>query len=191
MTVKSSTANFTLRNQANFGVHLKTYWIKTPMANAIPAEDTINEILYASIPNLKSIDDTQHSDLTDYPDLPKKIKIVTRRMTTLMPGETKNFRLSTGFRGFKTVASVNFRTRQRYTRSIVWQITGFPLHDQTETLEVNTAPVAIDIMGTWRGIGWAINQANNSTTRTHTGFNIDTPVGQQWQSGVPGTTWNV
>jgi len=153
MTVNNSTAHITIRNQGNFGIHLKVYYIKSPIANAIPAEDTINEILNASIPTLRSIDDTQHSDLTDYSDLPKKITIVSRRLLTLMPGETKNFRVNTFVKGFHSVASVNFRTRNKFTRSIVFQMTGFPIHDQTSSLEVNTSPIHVDFIGTWRGKG--------------------------------------
>lgn len=189
MAMPFSTANFTLRNQANFGVHIKTYWIKTPIAQSIPAQDTINEILNSAIPGLKSINDSNFSDLTDYSDLPKYIKIVTRRKCTLMPGETKNFSLNTGFRGFRAINTTNFRTRNRLTRTIVWQVTGFPLHDQTNPLDIASAPIHIDIIGTWRAKGWIINSNNNAITKTSVGFSVDIPVGQQWQSGQPGTVW--
>jgi len=189
MTVKHSTSTLVLRNQANFGCFLKVYYCKTPIDNAIPAQDTCNEILNGMIPTLQSIDDTQESDLTDYPDFSTKFQIVTRRNYTLMPGETRKFKINTFIKGFHAINKINFRTRNEYTRSIIFQLTGFPLHESTNQDIIASSPVSVDMISTWRGRGFSINSATNQTTRTHLGFAMPNPAGEQWQQGNAGVVY--
>lgn len=184
LQLKNSTVHFTLRNQANFGCYLKVYWLKTPMANSLTTSDTINEILFTSLGALNSTVDTQHSDLTDYPTFPKFATIVSRRKFEFMPGETKQFSLSTFFRGYKNLDYLNFRTRGPYTRSIVFQFTGFPLHDSADETSIGSSPISVDIQTLWRAKGCFTSQQANARTATSLGVSVPNPVGQQWQSGV-------
>jgi len=188
LNMKFSTVNLTLRNQGNFGCYLKVYWLKTPISSAIPSADTINEILYTVFGStLNSTTDTQHSDLTDHPTFPKYARIVTRRKYEFMPGETKQFSLSTFMKGFKNLDFINFRTRSHWTRSIVFQFTGFPLHDAADETKVGSAPISIDVQSSWRAKGFYLNSIANNRTATALGVSMPNPVGQQWQSGIPHT----
>lgn len=187
--VKFSTIHLTLRNQGNFGCYLKVYWLKTPIANAITSADTCNELLNTVIGALNSTVDTQHSDLTDYPTLPKYATIVSRRKYEFMPGETKQFTLSTFMRKFNNIDFVNFRTRGPFTRSIVFQFTGFPLHDANDETKVGSAPISVDIQTNWRCKGYLMSQQANTRTATSLGVTMPNPVGQQWQSGAAHTAW--
>jgi len=192
--MKFSTVHLTLRNQGNFGCHVKVYWVKVPMHNTIPDRDTINEILALLVGGGNatvggnSSSDTQHSDLTDLPNTPQYMKIVSRKSFSFMPGETKSFKLST-YTPMVNNATANFRSRNKYTRSIIFQITGFPLHDQAVETSIGSSPISIDVQQLHRCKGVVGLSGSSNRTSTSLGTTITNPVGQQWQTGLPNTAF--
>lgn len=180
----------TLRNQANFGCHLKVYYIKVPrnMTNAFSTEQ-INEIVAQFVPGLSSTDLTVSSDLRDFVGFSRYARITKTKVYQFMPGETKQFFLKTGWRTPKVLRTQIFNSRNKWTRSIVFQVTGFPLHNQTEGDGVTGAPCFIDVQTLWKMQGRYLNRGVNSTTFANDVETLGTHVGQQWQSGLPGTSY--
>lgn len=183
VSVDFNTLFLTLRNQCNFGCFLKVYYAKTPISNMTTGEYSINDLLTAEGFKTTAIDWTQNNDLTDIPGISKFMKITNRRVYQFMPGETKSFKLSMPKVRTQNFARICFRVRNYLTRTIIFQITGFPLHDQTTTSNIQTSNISIDVVSEWRIRGRVHNTTVNALSSSSSHGAITTAVGEQWQKG--------
>lgn len=183
--VFSSKLFLTLRNQCNFGCFLKVYYIKTPISNSAPDAQTMDQILNSYIPGRESVHWSQNSDLTDLVGLSRAVKITSRKIIKFYPGETLNFALRTGWKYPQALDTRIFQSRNKFTRSIVFQMVGFPVHSPLDPTQVMSSQGKIDVLSLWKGRGKVVEtQVFNSFTPSSNVVYATNPEGQQWQAGV-------
>lgn len=201
VAIYENELGITLRNQENFGCFLKVYYIKTPknQAMSISTSDTINEFIASIFPAAVPESDaalaaagdstmTQNTDLTDYLSVPPYMTITSRKVYKFYPGETKTFKLRSGHRrgGIFNLRYLLNKTRGQYTRSIIFQITGFPgKYSGTDASLTTTAPINIDCVTMWRNKTRIIENdyQNSHLTETQIGDTTGQFQAHNWQSG--------
>jgi len=181
----SSKLYLTLRNQSNFGCFLKIYYCKCPISTSVTSRETIDENL-----NLifgaggLSTTATQHTDLTDFVGVQNFVKITHRRTIQFMPGETKTFSLGTGWKGPRNLSRQIYKTRNNLTRSIVFQFTGFPLHDTADETKIGTAAISVDCSSFLKMKGRLVDIRPSSSTSGSRAVTLTNLEGQQYQAGA-------
>lgn len=201
VAIYENELDITLRNQENFGCFLKVYYLRTPkaMSASTPAIDTINEFIAANFAGATPEGDstlatvgnttmTQNSDFTDYIQIPEYMKITSRKVIKFYPGQTLNFKLRSGMKrgAINNLRYMVHKTRGAYTRTIVFQMTGFPgKYSGTNTSLTTTAPINIDCVTLWRNKTRIVendyfNYSDNAAATGDTSGNFQA---HNWQSG--------
>jgi len=182
--------NFTMRNQGNFGFYLKVYIIRTPQAFSADSLETINEMI--STLGWQNYADTwtSNNDLTEIPGISRYIKIVRRYQTQMLPGETKKFHLRTPRMPNINLGNHTFRLRNKWTRSILFQFTGFPLHNVENELQIASAPCVVDTQMMWRIKGRVLHNTPNTAAISADDSTTSNLGGQQIQTGIPDTLFD-
>ncbi|MEM2003007.1 MAG: hypothetical protein QXT77_10225 [Candidatus Methanomethylicaceae archaeon] len=178
-----STLYLTIKNQLNFGCFLKVYYIKTPIASAVSSEDTMNELIGKYFPSNTTLSGSHALDLTDRPGIHKKMKITHRKMIKMDPGQTINLKLRASSRGVKNLNRMVYRTRNRYTRSLLIQATGFPVHDKESEMNVSTAAIHLDLVAMHKFKGRIGDDMQNKFASSTDIPDLDQPEGHQFQKG--------
>lgn len=184
-----SSLHLTLKNQHNFGVWLKLYYIKTPQAGSVTNEDTMQDIavvFYGAPAGGETI--TQAHDITANPGIPAYLTITHRRMIKLLPGETITLKLKASSWGPKNLSSMCYKTRNKFTRSLLVQATGFPVHKTADEFSIANSQVSIDCIALHKVKGRIADSIAQGHIRTATNVTIGAVTdweGQQIQAGAP------
>lgn len=178
-----SSLYLTIKNQMNFGCFMKVYYIKTPISSSIVAVDTMNEIIDTYYAGLSTNANSHAIDITERPGIHKEIKVTHRKMIKMDPGQTINLKLKASSYGAKNLTNMVYRTRNKYTRSILIQVTGFPVHDKTNENMVSTSAIHLDVTALHKFKGRIGEVSQNQYQSTHEGVTITGPEGHQFQKG--------
>lgn len=178
-----SNLYLTLKNQCNFGCFLKVYYIKTPISSSIVSADTINEIIARHWVSRTTFSGSHALDLTDQPGIQKELKITHRKMIKMDPGQTINLKLKSSSRGVKNLSNMIYRTRNKYTRTLLIQATGFPVHDKEFEANVTTSAIHLDLVAMHKIKGRIGEDVQNKFEASNSVQNVEEPVGHQFQKG--------
>jgi len=182
--------NFVMRNQGNFGCYLKVYLCRTPVSFTNGSAETIREIIGTNGWQAYADQWTSNNDLTEIIGINRYIKIVRRYNTQLLPGETKKFHLRTPKMRNINLQNHTFQTRNKWTKTIIFQFTGFPLHDKDNELDIASSPVNVDCQMMWRMKGRLIHNTENTyTLGSKDVSDLTNLAGQQIQTGLPDTLY--
>lgn len=190
-SVDYNKLNFVMRNQGNFGCYLKVYLCRTPVSFTNANAETIKEIISTNGWQGYANNWTSNNDLTEIIGINRYIKIVRRYNTQLLPGETKKFHLRVPKMKSFNLQNHTFQTRSKWTRTIIFQFTGFPLHDRTNELDIASSPVNIDCQMMHRMKGRIIHNTENTySVGAKDVSDLGNLGGQQIQTGLPNTLFN-
>lgn len=180
----TSSLHLTMRNQGNFGVFIKKYYVKVPLTTSVTSADTMQEILANFYASSQSSVDNQTTDLREIPGFTTLAKVTSSKVIKMMPGDTLSLKLKTSSGGAKDFFKTVYKTRNPYTRSLVLAISGFPLHDETNPTNIASGPFHIDVIGLHKFKGRVADQANKATLdASATGGGVTAARGQQFQYG--------
>ncbi|MEM2619628.1 MAG: hypothetical protein QW356_09185, partial [Candidatus Hadarchaeales archaeon] len=178
-----SNLYLTIKNQMNFGCFIKVYYITTPTASSVQTADIMNEVIAKYFMNRTTLANSHALDITDHPGISKEMKITHRKLIKMDPGQTINLKLKASSFGVKDLHNCTYRTRNRYTKSLLLQVTGFPIHDKTDDSQVSTSAIHLDVTALHKFKGRIGDTAQNQYQATYETMTVNDGEGFQFQKG--------
>ena len=170
--------NVQLKNNMNFGVWVKSYYVKRKSGLNSSTEDNWHEIVTSTL----SLPDTSQyyaSDLRNRDNWTRRVRTIKTRMKFLNPGETMIVKLHSNMtkKIVRTDKLLDKWISAARSRAIIFQFTGVPLHDDVNGT-TGTGAIKIDAMLTWTGAARIVKDVENTRTFGAGANTFANPVGQ-------------